>query len=590
MLVGFDAGRLGLATLLALGLILFSANTLTLLDPSRDSYPTPPPLGLDTYKQLWGFDWSSNLSLTLHGTRTTSWRGERVEVLHYTFQLRPDTPGCLVHAWLYRRPGTLPSSPWVILVHGLGGNHTFYERGEAPLAPRLASAGLNVLAIDAAGHGESCIPGGRSWRDLAGDLRPGRLFLYYVYLSGVRAVEAALALGAEPGRVAVGGVSMGGMTSLVVGSIHPAVTLAVPVVASGCVTCMIASGGLANLVGAPNQPLDAQAAVWLSASDPLSYTRLAAERGLLGGKEFYILYSGHDEYFPLEGLYPTVEALESGGARVVVALDPNNDHYRAAPGWVDSVVRVVESWARGSDPLRGLPEARPAGLKPLLYGGSGWWRPAADGPGYAPLTPLLPAILGGEVVARLHPEPPLATSLPSQEPAAIRLLLALLGAALAWYAGRRLLGSWGWAPLLATLASVAAFAAPFWWWPGRFALGITGFMERYGVTPSLAAGVPSLGLGTAALAAAPLAAGFLACLRGSRRSRLAGAAVYLALALPPYLLARMVLAAIASRAPWPLPAHVIPVEAAHALVAAIAWLLASKAPLPERVRGWRLTG
>ncbi len=587
-------GRVAWALVMLFAVMMAYANALTLLDPSRDRYPTTPDMDVATYQELWGFNWSEGLNLTLAGSGSLEWNGSTIRVEHYTYTLGPRWPGCLEHAWLYRLPTTQPGAAWVVLVHGLGGSHRDFEEshsGLPPLALELASQGLNVLAIDAAGHGESCIPGGSTWEDLARDIRPGRFFLYHVYLSAARAVEAALQLGAQPGRIAVAGVSLGGMTSIVVGSIHPSVSLAVPVVAAGCLTCMIASGGLANLVGSPNMTLNPQAALALAASDPLSYARMAAFKGWLRGKEFYILYSGHDEYFPLESLYPTLGALESGGARVVVDYAGNNDHYKPAPGWHDSLVSVLASWAHGGDPLEGLPQASLANLGTLLAGGRGAWRPAFDGAAYLPLVPVLPALMGGEAYTTTEGAP-VASSIPRAEPWWLRALLLVAGVALAVYAGGRLGLSWRWAPLAAALASALAFAAPFWWWPGRFTLSILGFMERYAVTPSLVTGVPSLGLAAASLAGAPLAASLLAMLPRdvSRRWRVALVAVYLVLALLPYILGRLVVSAIASRAPWPLPAHVVPAEAAHLVVAAAAWLLSSRAPVREEVEGWRLAG
>ncbi|WP_062662194.1 alpha/beta fold hydrolase [Aeropyrum camini] len=259
-------------------------NLYTVLDPSQDTYITPPPLGEDLYRELWGFDWSRGLDVRVESFEAASYRGSTISVAKISFSLLPGTPDCRIYGWLYGSPSS--EGPWILLVHGLGGDHTFFEEtlGGYKIAYELALRGFKVLSIDAAGHGESCIPGGESWRDRATTLEPGEFFLYYVYLSGVRAVEAAEALGAEPGRIAVMGVSMGGLTSYTVASLHPSVTLAIPIVASGCLSCMIQSGGLANLVGPSDAPVDGETVEKLSSSDPLSYIKLAASKGLLEGK------------------------------------------------------------------------------------------------------------------------------------------------------------------------------------------------------------------------------------------------------------------------------------------------------------------
>ncbi|GBF08840.1 hypothetical protein apy_05650, partial [Aeropyrum pernix] len=351
----------------------------------------------------------------------------------------------------------------------------------------------------------------------------------------------------------------------------PAVPLAVPIVASGCLPCMIQSGGLANLVGPPDAPVDMETVAMLSHADPLSYIRMAGERGWLEGKAFYILFSGHDEYFPTEGLAATVDALRSAGAVVAVAYSGNNNHYKPAPGWMDSALLVLEEFRDGGvEAVRTLltPAAgEEAGWPDLLAGGAEW-RPSSDGLAYLPGIPLIPLVLSGEVVSRA-PGEVLATSLPWSPPRILPAIILLAATVLAGlHAHRSRLPRWP-AALAAAYATAAAYTIAFWTWPGRFSLGMLSLMERFAVTPSLTLGLPTLELMTLSAALSPLlAAAYL--LAAGRWVSIATAALYLAVALPPYIVMRLVLSLVAENALQPIPAAIVPVEIAYILILAAA--------------------
>lgn len=560
------AWGLALVILLLVGYV----NVLALIERPIDDYPVTGALSDKVFEALWSFDWSSELNLKLVEEQEVDYDGVGVDVKHYTYQLIPQNESCLVHAWVYDAPGD--NGYWVILVHGLGGSHEFYEKplGGYKLAYELAKRGFTVMAIDAAGHGLSCIPGGKSWTDKAFTIEPGEFFLYYVYLSGVRAVEAAKELGAEPGKIIVSGVSMGGMTSLVVGSIHPDVPLAIPIVASGCIPCMIGSGGLANLVGPTDMALDEETIAKLSAADPLAYIKYAGAKGLLEGKAFYILFSGHDEFFPTEGLIATVKALQEGGARVYVAFDGNNNHYKPAAGWIDSILSLMESYAgEGEAGLPSTGEAAYADSGLLLYGAREW-RPPVEGLAYASGVPLVPLLFGGEVVGEYSGNP-LLTTLPYIPSWVLNAILALLALIIAYTVAVRRLGlARPEALMTLVVAAVIIYALPYWTWPGRFALSLLELIERYGVTPSGALGIQTLPLLTAAILVAPLLL-TLYILSGRRALSILTAILYLLVALLPFIVTRLVLATIASRAPQPLPASTIPIEIAVPVILAVSW-------------------
>ncbi len=94
-------------------------------------------------------------------------------------------------------------------------------------------------------------------------------------------------------------------------------------------------------------------------------------------------------------------------------------------------------------------------------------------------------------------------------------------------------------------------------------------MERYAVTPSMVLGIPTNPLLSLAVALSPVLAAALATSRG-KASTAALAVLYLVASLLPFILMRVVLSVIESRALQPMPARVVPVEAVYiALVAGI---------------------
>lgn len=515
--------------------LLGAASLASVAEYSYDSY-SYSLAGRGVLDSIWSWGLGEGLDLELHGSYYMEYGGAVVTVERYSFSLYPGMEECRVYAWRYYTPRA--GGAWVVLIHGLGGDHSFFEDiGGFNAAGELALLGLNVLAIDAAGHGESCIPGGVDWRDKAFTRDPRDFFLVHVYASGVRAVEAAYQLGAS--RVAVAGVSMGGMTSYVVASLAR-VDMAVPIVAAGCIPCMVASGGLANLVGPSDLALDEEALGIYSPSDPLSY--IAAYPGGVEGKLFIILYSTHDEFFPLESLEATVRLLEEAGARVYVSLAPNNNHYSMTEEWRELLVEVFRAYAEGGPGAveEALEAGAPGRLEALL---GGYWRPPVDGLAFTRI-PLIGLVMPVELVDPGSQSPRQPYRSGALWGGAASLALYVAGAA----AASRAVGA-ARASLMAasTILYVALLSMPYYSWPGRFTLSILEALDRYGATPGLLIGAPTLEASTAliALGAALIAASVVV---ESRLWLAAAGAAYTASALAPHILVRLTIDAIESQA------------------------------------------
>ena len=508
-----------LSSLLAM---LAALQVMVLLAPAIQAYPETPAVKPASFP-----NYSGGLDLRLESVYQVSIAGRIVEAKRYSFALTPEDPACRV----YMNVMEAGDGEWVLLFHGLGGDASFWIEGEgASVTATLVGRGFNVAIPDLAGHGDSCVPGGESWKDLARSLSsPEGFFLYYVYLSGLRSVEALRALGAD--GVSVVGVSLGGMTALTVASLQPQVEKAISIYASGCITCMIASGGLANFLGDPQRGLDdPQTLNTIASLDPLNYLRFGEVRG----KTFWIVMPSHDEYFPLESLLATVKVLGAQGARYGYTIIPNGNHY-LNPTWLPGLVADVASG--------NIPE----GEGDEDY----YWRPAAKGLSYltAPLAAgLLPWTLIAPVeIVENSGEPPATTNF---RVASILLGLALL---VIWFIASSLTALAGyipkpWVPPLFSVAfAVIASLLPAVAWDGRFSLSLLEAAERYGVTMYTALGVPSHYLITLGALVAPIMIAGVVGAKG-RATVIALSIVYLAALAALSIPVRLTMATVASRA------------------------------------------
>jgi 3-oxoadipate enol-lactonase len=97
-------------------------------------------------------------------------------------------------------------STTVLLLHGIGGNHTLWGAGGSGTVQALAQAGYRVLALDLPGYGQSAAMGAPSMGSL---------------VAAVDAVVTQCATSPLNSRVVLLGHSMGGMVAQELVALHP---------------------------------------------------------------------------------------------------------------------------------------------------------------------------------------------------------------------------------------------------------------------------------------------------------------------------------------------------------------------------------
>ncbi|MEB3860208.1 MAG: hypothetical protein LRS43_03245, partial [Desulfurococcales archaeon] len=351
---------------------------------------------------------------------------------------------------------------------------------------------------------------------------------------------------------------MGGMTSIAVASLHPDVTLAIPIIAAGCFVCMVESGGLANLVGDPGSTLDDREVAYnISLSDPL----VIAENAL-PGKTYYFLFATHDEFFPVEGLERVVSTLKDRGNVVAVRLMPNTNHVVPEEHLV-SVFEILRSFREGNIRVDGAPARSGEPGFNELVGASYWWRPGFKGAYYLPGATPVTLLFSPQFFAEGGVDGFRYTSLPKELPVYVSLIIAFAAGAAAYYVAYTISLDHRRSALSIAIAIVAS--APYWLtyivWPGRFSMSLLDFVERFGATPGEATGIPSLEIFYATVILSPIILA-VSMLAEGRGKAVAALALYLALNMASFGLARVTLSAIESRAGIDLPLVLYPLELA----------------------------
>ena len=497
-------------------------------------------------------DWSGDLNIKLESVEQASLSGRIVDIFIYSFNLIPSDNSCRV---LIRVIPSLSgdAGEWVLLFHGLNGSSEFWISGYgAPLTNLLVEKGYTVAAVDLAGHGASCIPGGSSWEDLVEAESPQDFFLYYVYLSGIRTVEAARSLGAS--SVSLVGVSMGGMTSLVVAALNPAVDTAVVIVSSGCISCMILSGGLANFIGNYNASLDDIVRI-IGPLDPLTYI----SDSNLAGKRILIIFSSHDEYFPLESLIVTINLLKASGAEVNYVIVPNGNHFNL-PQWV---ARSAASFINNKADDINVDEYDYVNV---------YSRPNSKGTPFIPIPEEIMMLISPTQFIVLRGSPPTTGDL-GETPS--YLIIANTAIWLGLMIAMASRGDIRRAPVLTVLSigyGVAVSALPMIKWDNRFALSLAEALERYGSTLGGELGFPTIYILFLGLIVAPAALFMVASARSPISVAIA-AALYVAASAGMLVYVRLVFYLILSYLQADPPLSIYPVELAFAALLAISLLM-----------------
>lgn len=205
----------------------------------------------------------------------------------------------------------------ILLVHGIYSDREMMM----PIAKKLVAEGFVVLAIDAAGHGESefAFKPRDQFIPPVDDKNIKASLLYQVYLSGVTGISVLETLSKERFNfktIGVMGISMGGLTAYMVAALDDRVAYTISMIAAGELSYAIYSGGVANALIPPDMDISRLEELDV-ALDPYYF----ADRINV---PILITYSTHDEFFPLEGLVDTVKRLNTD--RCYLKINPNLDH------------------------------------------------------------------------------------------------------------------------------------------------------------------------------------------------------------------------------------------------------------------------
>jgi len=381
-----------------------------------------------------------------------------------------------IYGVLVKRVDLENKVPGIVLVHGWGGSH----KSLLSYAEYLASEKFVVLAIDAAGHGKSGLIN-----------RPKVLYLTdwdfknieysllrQVYLSAIRAVSVLTRdSSVDSSKIGICGASMGGLTSLVAGAVDPRIQVVVPVVASGCLLSSIRLGGLSNFLISRNISRFNKYLANVAYIDPVNYVHL------MKNKRIYILFSTHDEFFPIEGLLCTLSKTKAG--ELYLSLAANNNHYREYYGWREYALKFFKHVFYGED----FPklEYSAVDLELGLYASAkdGVYlevRPAIQGFPYTRLKPpvFLPYLFPLQYFVELRDSSGrfVVTSAPVKVGSTAATVVLVLSAVLLLLSKRSLKHL---LDLFFVVIVTLVYVSPLLYCPSRFTLNILQLTERYGV-------------------------------------------------------------------------------------------------------------
>jgi len=250
--------------------------------------------------------------------------------LIYTSQYWNNTPLRIYAALVIpdNRSGQLQNLPGIIVIHGLGGDHT----SMLDLAYFAAAYNYSVLAIDLPGHGNSGgPPPTQNWiipdlTDYDGNITAELLNQTHFYLiarAAVRAVDVLLNQSfIDPLRIAMAGGSYGGLTTMFASNIYwERVRSAIPVVASGNLEVSFNTPySLTNLVVNPNE-IDLSEPPFpdlIQYFDPIFYVNSSHNPATL------FICGTNDDFFPLETFNDTFYATHN--QTKAMCMSPGGHH------------------------------------------------------------------------------------------------------------------------------------------------------------------------------------------------------------------------------------------------------------------------
>ncbi len=265
------------------------------------------------------------LNIGILSQNTTTYQGAEYNRTDLAF----DTPNWVgafpatfrVYATLFtptNASGSIPLTPGVIVVHGTGQRRqTFFNAG-------LSYAALNcsVLLVDLVGHGAS--EGPKPTANVTiyqGDFNKTS-YHYLAFCNGLQAVRAMRSFTTlvDPARIAITGLSLGGMTSEVVGAIyHDKIALVLP---AGMIniTCTFPETSVRNLANFTyDELLDVPATLW-QYMNPLNYMGMAQYPDICS------FMGTTDEYFSYEGIDDVWQVLQTSSNQKWLQVAPNGHH------------------------------------------------------------------------------------------------------------------------------------------------------------------------------------------------------------------------------------------------------------------------
>ena len=268
---------------------------------------------------------STPLNISILSQNTTIYQ----EMVFNRTDLAFDTPNWVgaspatlrVHATLFtptNSSGTFFQGPGVVVIHGTGQRRqTFFTAGLS-----FAAMNCSALVVDLVGHGQSQGPKPTAeYTIYQGDFNKTS-YHYLAFCNGLQAVNALLSFKSlvDPSRIAITGLSLGGMTTEIVSAIyHDKISLAM---SAGMinVTCAFPETSIRNLAGMTYEELLAvPQSVW-QYLNPVNYI------GMAQYPDVCPFVGTTDEYFSYKGIPDVMRTLQVSANEKWLQITANGHH------------------------------------------------------------------------------------------------------------------------------------------------------------------------------------------------------------------------------------------------------------------------